>query len=145
MRITMLALPLVALAACAEENPTGNAGNEINVVEVPDEGLPPADSPANASEGLATDGWIGRWIGVEGTYLEISAGGEPGAYALEMQYDLDHRGTFEGRAEGDAIAFERGGETLRLTAGDGDATGLRYLVGKQDCLIVASGEGYCRD
>lgn len=41
--------------------------------------------------------------------------------------------------------FERGGETLRLTAGDGDATGLRYLFGKQDCLIVAEGEGYCRD
>lgn len=98
MRIIMLALPLVALAACAEENPAGNAGTEVNVVEVADESLPPADSPANSSEGPATDAWIGRWIGVEGTYLEISAGGEPGAYALEMQYDLDNSGTFEGRA-----------------------------------------------
>ena len=28
---------------------------------------------------------------------------------------------------------------------DGDATGLKYLAGKKDCLTVEPGEGYCRD
>jgi hypothetical protein len=27
---------------------------------------------------------------------------------------------------------------------NGDATGLKYLAGKTDCLTVKSGEGYCR-
>ena len=28
---------------------------------------------------------------------------------------------------------------------NGDATGLKNLAGKQDCLTVKPGEGYCRD
>ncbi len=78
-------------------------------------------------------------------YLTIAGTGTPGRYRLDMQWDLDNAGTFDGTARGDTIVFERGGvrETLRPT--DGEQTGLKYLAGKTRCLTVKPGEGYCRD
>lgn len=92
---------------------------------------------------IAADPLVGRWIGVEGMFLDIAATA-PGRYALTMQWDLDHRGRFDGVARGDAIAFTRNGvaETLRRT--DGNATGLKYLAENDRCLTVKLGEGYCR-
>lgn len=76
-------------------------------------------------------------------YVEITP--KPGGgYTLAMQSDLDTRGTYNGIDAADGIAFERGGKPLLLKAATGDATGLKYLAGKTDCLMVAPGEGYCR-
>lgn len=88
--------------------------------------------------------WAGRWIGVEGMFLEIVPVGD-GTYSLTMQSDLDTLRTYEGRDTADGIAFERGGKELLLKSASGDETGLKYLAGKDDCLVVAKGEGYCRD
>lgn len=96
-----------------------------------------------------TDQWVGRWIGVEGLFLEISkdepAG--PGHYRLHMRYglDADQIGTFEGQATAEGIRFNRGDGPQLLRAGDGEATGMKWLLEKEDCLVVATGEGYCRD
>ena len=90
------------------------------------------------------DRLLGRWIGVEGMTLVVAAGTAPGRYALDMQWDLDHRGTFAGTANGQSIVFERGGVRETLRPSDGNATGLKYLAGKTDCLTVQIGEGYCR-
>src|SRR3546814_1697226 len=65
-------------------------------------------------------------------------------YTLEMQSDLDTKGSYEGRDSEHGIRFRRGGEELSLHRGDGDETGLKYLAGKKECLIVKTGEGYCR-
>jgi len=96
-----------------------------------------------------TDKWIGRWIGVEGLVVNISNNESEGAghYDLQMQYglDADQSGTFKGQATAEGISFNRKGEPHVLRAGDGEATGLKWLAEKQDCLIVQSGEGYCRD
>lgn len=95
-----------------------------------------------------TDPWAGRWTGVEGLVLDVAADPAKGAghYRLTMQYGLDaaDKGSFDGTLDGDVIRFTRpdGEQTLRRT--DGEATGLRYLAGKSDCLTVKSGEGYCR-
>ena len=93
--------------------------------------------------------YLGRWKGVEGMYLVVSEAKTPGLYRLEMQWDLDHKGTFEGAPRGEpeapGIAFERGGRALMLVRSDGDATGLKHLAGRKDCLTVRLGEGYCRD
>jgi hypothetical protein len=91
------------------------------------------------------DDWVGRWKGVEGTYLVVSKGKDAGTYKLEMQYTLDDKGVFDGRGSTEGIAFTRpdGDQTLRPS--DGDATGLKWLAGKKDCLTVKTGEGYCRD
>ncbi len=102
-----------------------------------------AESSASAAPHQYAD-WAGQWTGVEGMYVTITPS-EPGRYSLEMQSDLDTKGTYEGRDGATGIEFERGGETLSLTASDGDATGLKYLAGKKDCLTVKTGEGYCRD
>lgn len=161
MRALLILAPALALAACnaadntadraadATANATETAGNAAVAV---------TDSFANAvSEGaadlkkevsgkpVAHDDWVGRWKGVEGTYLVISKGAEPGLYKLEMQYTLDDKGSFDGKGTRDGIAFERPDGKHALKPSDGDATGLKWLAGKKDCLTVMSGEGYCRD
>ena len=89
-----------------------------------------------------TDAWLGRWIGPEGTYLEIA--GKNGAYEVTVK-DLDVARTFDGVAAGDRIEFVRDGAKESLRATDGDATGMKWLAGKTNCLTIEVGEGYCRD
>jgi hypothetical protein len=55
------------------------------------------------------------------------------------------KGEFDGVATEKGIAFNRPDGAKELVASDGDATGLKYLAGKKDCLTVTTGEGYCRD
>lgn len=121
------------LAACS---PAPNAENMTTAaMSTPT----PTPSPSPVAD------YAGRWTGVEGMFLDVTAGGQPGAYRLTMQYDLDHRATVDARLDGKALAFTRDGEPLTLRPTDGAATGLKYLAGKQDCLTVKEGEGYCRD
>ncbi len=93
------------------------------------------------------DGWIGKWIGPEGMVLEIAKGDEAGRYRIANKWSLDQAepGAYDGRASARGIVFRRGDARIELVAGDGDATGMKWLAGKKDCLIVAPGEGYCRD
>ncbi len=130
------------------ENSAGRAGNAAVAM---------GDSLANSVEKGAKDvrreidkpvdrdAWVGRWKGVEGTYLVVAKGTKPGRYRLEMQYTLDDKGSFDGTANADGIAFTRPDGDQLLKASDGDATGLKWLAGKRDCLKVKDGEGYCRD
>jgi len=157
MRALLILAPALALAACntadkaadATANATETAGNAAVAV---------GGSIANAVEQGASDlkkevsgkpvdrdDWVGRWKGVEGTYLVVAKGAEPGTYKLEMQYTLDDKGSFDGKGTSAGIAFKRPDGEQTLHASDGDATGLKYLAGKKDCLTVHTGEGYCRD
>jgi hypothetical protein len=90
------------------------------------------------------DGLVGRWTGVEGMYLVVTNAKVPGHYMLEMRWDLDHKGVFAGAARGNTIEFQRDGILETLRAADGDSTGLKYLAGKKTCVMVKTGEGYCR-
>ena len=131
-------LALLLLAGCERaEQPAANTAAENVATE---NILPtvPVGPPV-------TDAYLGRWIGVEGMYLVVTPGAAPGQYGLEMQWDLDHTGKFDGKVDGDAIAFGREGAALSLKPTDGAATGLKYLDGKKTCLTVQVGEGYCRD
>jgi hypothetical protein len=96
----------------------------------------------DSAQGSITDDWLGRWIGPEGTYLEI-AGGD-GAYEITVK-DLDRARTFTGLGVGDGIQFRRDETNETLKATDGDATGMKWLAGKKNCLTIKQGEGYCRD
>lgn len=113
------------------------------VVPTPTAGATPtpvasaSDTPVDAAR------YLGRWTGVEGMFLVVAP--SPGGVTLDMQYDLDHRATFAGTVGADGIAFTRGGIAETLTPGDGAATGLKWLADKRDCLVVKTGEGYCRD
>ena len=138
--LTLLAT--VALTACSGPAPdTSSDGNMTSAGSVERKVAAPAPKPAPNP----LPDYTGRWIGVEGMVLDIAPKDAPGRYALTMQWDLDNKGIFDGTATGDTISFERNGvrETLRPT--NGDATGLKYLAGKTDCLTVKPGEGYCRD
>ncbi|MGO2241903.1 MAG: hypothetical protein ACTH5D_09130 [Halomonas sp.] len=129
----------------------------ILISECSSENEPPASSTATSDTATeqnqphyeTTDQWVGRWIGVEGLFLEISKdeSAGPGQYLLEMQYGLDaeQSGTFEGQATAEGINFSREDGQQLLRAGDGEDTGMKWLLEKEDCLIAATGEGYCRD
>lgn len=138
------AAALVLLTGCEKAEapaPADTATTEVPVETVPTEGAEAADPAAAAHRHAA---WAGKWTGVEGMYATITTA-EPGKYKLEMQSDLDTKGAYDGTDSDGGITFQRGGETLTLAASTGDATGLKYLAGKKDCLKVKDGEGYCRD
>jgi hypothetical protein len=151
--MTAVAL-IAALGACGKVEPTDSIPNTTVDTSAIDAMANDTPAPTNASDAMITPvtpvdpaQWVGRWTGVEGMYLDIqpdSARGN-GAFTLEMQYSLDDSGTFPGDAVGNGIRFTRPDGTFLLTATDGEATGLRYLLEKQDCLTVTTGEGYCRD
>ncbi len=110
---------------------------------------PPSVQATLVPDTPPTDKWVGKWIGVEGLYLTIAKDDSIGRghYLLTMQYglDADDSGTFKGEAAEDGITFSRPDGPQLLRAGDGEATGLKWLADKKDCLIVDTGEGYCRD
>ncbi|OJA06814.1 hypothetical protein QHL1GM_16165 [Halomonas sp. QHL1] len=137
---TALALStLLLISGCAQNSNTAASG-------APGSGTSTEQSEPHHQ---MTDQWVGRWVGVEGLFLEISkdepAG--PGHYRLHMRYglDSDQIDTFEGQATAEGISFNREGGPQLLRAGDGEATGMKWLLEKEDCLVVATGEGYCRD
>lgn len=142
------AAALILLAGCEKAEapapaPTDATTTEVPVETVPSEGAEATD-PATAPHRFAS--WAGKWIGVEGMYATITTA-EPGKYKLEMQAGTDDstKGTYNGEDSEHGIKFKRGSEELSLRRGSGDETGLKYLAGKKDCLIVKDGEGYCRD
>ena len=140
------AMALVLLTGCEKaEAPaptdTPTTTEEVPVETVPAEGAEATD-PATAPHRVAD--WAGKWTGVEGMYAKITPT-DPGKYKLEMQSDLDTKGTYDGEDSEHGIKFKRGSEELSLRRGSGDETGLKYLAGKKECLIVKEGEGYCRD
>lgn len=140
------AAALILLAGCEKAEAPAPAASDTTTTEVPDETVPTetaaAEDPATAPHRFAS--WAGKWTGVEGMYATITPG-EPGKYKLEMQSDLDTKATYDGTDSEHGIKFKRGTEELSLRRGNGDETGLKYLAGKKECLIVKSGEGYCRD
>ena len=97
---------------------------------------------ASDPAGTTTDAWLGRWIGPEGTYLEPA--GASGRYEVTIK-DLDAARTFAGANTGERIEFVRDGVTESIRATNGDATGMKWLAGKANCLTIKAGEGYCRD
>lgn len=106
-----------------------------------DTGTAPAPTPDAPSEDAA---YLGRWTGVEGMYLQVTP--KPaGGVSMEMQWDLDNRGTFDGSVTAEGLRFMRNGVAETAVRTDGNATGLKYLAGKTNCLTVKSGEGYCKD
>ena len=129
--IALLCLPLLALACSRPAPPGGEAAT------TPEPTVAPTFPPARA--------YVGRWVGIEGMFLDIAATDRPDRYRLTMQYDLDYRRTVMAKLDNDRLVFRRDGDAFTLVPTDGVATGLKYLAGKQDCLTVAPGEGYCRD
>src|SRR3546814_11236062 len=104
--------------------------------EAPVKTAPPVDTatpvdpeadPATAPHRFAS--WAGKWTGVEGLYVTITPT-EPEHYKLEMQSDLDTKGTYEGHDSEHGIQFERGGKPFTLYRAHGHRSEERR-VGKE--------------
>lgn len=140
--LTMAAAAAAILLAGCEKAEAPTPAEKDTTETVPVESVPAETSDATAPHRFA--GWAGKWTGVEGMYVTITPT-DPGKYRLEMQSDLDTKGSYDGSDGEHGIRFVRGGEDLSLHRASGDETGLKYLAGKTECLMVRPGEGYCRD
>ena len=125
-----------APAAAGAAGTAGTAGTAA----VPATGSTPPAAPAPLAPAAAS--WLGKWIGPEGTFLELSE--EDGAYRITIQ-SLDGPATYDAVAVDDRIEFQRNGtlETIRATGGA--ETGMKWLLDKNNCLTIRTGEGFCRD
>ncbi len=101
-----------------------------------------AASPRPAVPDPASDKWLGKWNGPEGTFLHLAGG--KGKYEVTIQ-NLDGPRTFSGNAVGAGIEFERDGAKEVIRATNGVETGMKWLSEKSNCLTVRTGEGYCKD
>ena len=154
MRGTIIVAALMLSACGADERRSEGAATQAEIensaaTPLPAPARPRAPTPtptpsATATATLGANHYLGRWIGVEGMFLNVTNPAQ-GEVQLEMQYDLDNKGTYTGTITPEGIRFQRGGETLLLRPSDGEATGLKWLAGKKDCLTVKPSEGYCRD
>lgn len=137
------------LVGCGPAKPpaTETEAATANTILPAEPDIAPVDTLAEngaAAASLPTDQWIGKWVGVEGLALEIAPGPDAGQYALKVTL-LDGPANFVGTAAGDAIRFTRDGKAAVIRKASGDETGLKYLAGKTDCLMIEKGEGFCRD
>src|SRR5690606_35390187 len=90
--------------------------------------------------------WAGLWTGPEGLFVEVSLA-KSGQYSLKMMGDLDQPNsavTLVGSDAPNGIGFERDGQQHLLRRASGEETGLKYLDGETNCLMVQEGEGFCR-
>ena len=99
-------------------------------------------SPRPTVPDPASDKWLGKWNGPEGTFLHLAGG--KGKYEVTIQ-NLDGPRTFPGNAVSAGIEFERDGKKEVIRATNGVETGMKWLTEKSNCLTVRTGEGYCKD
>ncbi len=145
--ITILATVFL-MAACQDRNQTavGPSSGPSPIVSATVTSSPlPAPTTTPAAANNATDKWLGRWKGVEGTYLNLSKDPQSmGKYVVKIA-NLDGPKTYEGVAVGDHIEFKRNGKTESIRAVNGKETGMKWLMSEQNCLVVTFGsEGFCR-
>jgi len=158
LKTLALVLAVAALAACSDRQPA--AGTTVPAEQAaapattpaepaatstgPDAAPMPTTPPAPSDGAKVEADYLGRWTGVEGMYLVVAS--KPGGgVTLDMQWDLDNKGTFDGSVTAEGLRFMRNDIAETAVHTNGDATGLKNLAGKQDCLTVKQGEGYCRD
>lgn len=101
-------------------------------------------TPEQATPAHRHADWAGKWVGVEGMFVEITPD-KPDTYTIRIQPDLDTLAMVTGRDGPNGIDYPWQGATKTLRAGKGSDAELRYLDGKSDCLIVETGVGFCRD
>lgn len=138
-RLACIATCLLVVACSpkpAPEPATSNASAEGAAVSAASE-----VASSNTASAVANIAYVGKWTGPEGTWLDIEPQGED--YRVTVS-NLDGPRGFAGKAVDGGIQFTRDGQTFVIHPGNGDATGMKWLAGKKDCLVVAPGEGYCR-
>ncbi|MFT4075143.1 MAG: hypothetical protein QM647_06385 [Asticcacaulis sp.] len=136
---------VVALGACspkpgaddvAASEASESAAMSITAAEAASQAV------AEAMTSVDATGYVGKWTGPEGTSLTVTPAGSD--YEVVIT-NLDGPRTFTGTLQGDGIHITRDGAPLVIHKGDGEATGMKWLADKHDCLVVAANEGFCKD
>jgi len=86
--------------------------------------------------------WLGLWTGPEGTSLVVT---EEGTDYTVIIKNLDGPRRFPAIGDAQGLRFTRDGVIETIHHGDGPETGMKWLTEKKNCLIVKTGEGFCRD
>ena len=142
MKYALLAVALL-LSACKPPTPEAPAMPEAPAPATADAAAEPSAEPAPPQALLpAASGWVGKWTGPEGTFLQLFE--TDGAYKLTIQ-NLDGPATYDAVAIEDRVEFQRNGKTETIRATSGAETGMKWLLEKKDCLTIKTGEGFCRD
>ena len=124
----------VLLAGCQNEK-------SIKPVQPRQESAPKVPAVQSAAPDPLLNQWLGKWVGPEGTFLELSRDGNEFVVKINS---LDGPAIYEGTGAGDHIEFQRNGKTESIHAGNGEDSGMKWLLDKRDCLVVKKGEGFCR-
>ena len=145
MLASLVVSSVAALGACQTAEPVkpSTPVNSASPITSPSQAASPAASPAadNKTVGKA-DTLVGKWPGVEGTYLEVEKKGDK--YEIEIK-NLDGSKKYEGTAKGDVIEFSRNGKTETIKAATAEETGMKWLKGEKSCVVITKGsEGYCK-
>ena len=134
LRIALL-MTIVA-AGCKDQHRAANEASNTS-------GKSPSNSTAaELATNKGTDQWLGKWTGPEGTYLVLSKSADKYVVLINS---LDGPATYDGTSAGDRIEFRRDGKTESIHAGNGQDTGMKWLLDKSNCLVIKTGEGFCRD
>ena len=136
MKKTYLLVAILALTSRACQDRESTAGPLATGT-----GSSQANSGATAGASVSVEKWLGQWNGPEGTFLRLSQSGNH--YIVEIR-SLDSLDTYEGVATAGGIQFTRNGKTESIHAGNGEDTGMKWLLDEKNCLIIKYGEGFCR-
>lgn len=101
----------------------------------------PQSTVAPFAKNDVTDKWLGKWTGPEGTYLVLSKNAEKYVVLINS---LDGPATYEGTSNGERIQFQRDGKMESIHPRSGPDTGMKWLMDETNCLIIKTGEGFCR-
>lgn len=135
--VTASGLLIAALLGACDRKDTAPSTPAPPVVREEPVPVPPGE-PAGV---IKAQQWVGKWVGPEGTYLEITQ--VAGRYTVNIR-NLDGVRTFPAEILEDGLAFQRDGVPEFIRATDGKGTGMKWLADKSDCLGIRPGEGYCR-
>ncbi len=137
----VLALAFLALLVACSPKTASDPGRSSAAAESATVSAASEVASSNTASAVDAIGFVGKWTGPEGTWLDIQPKGE--GYRVTVS-NLDGPRDFDATAAEGGIRFVRDGQTFVIHPGNGDATGMKWLAGKKDCLVVAPGEGYCR-
>lgn len=145
--LTIISAATFTFAACTPET------KPVNTPPVATPASSPAASPAtspstsppsnNATAGKS-DALVGKWLGAEGTFLNVTKKGDK--FEVEIK-NLDPASKkYEGTSKGDVIEFTRDGKTATIKTATGEETGMKWLLEKKNCVVITKGsEGFCKE
>jgi len=143
---SFLVAAVAVLAACTPSEPVKPVTNVPVASPSTSPVASPVASPAAKDDKTVAskaDSLVGQWPGVEGTSLKVEKKGEK--FDIEIK-NLDGSKKFEGTAKGDVIEFTRGGKTETIRAATAEETGMKWLKGEKNCVVITKGsEGYCKN